>query len=185
MATNAGVEPCPFCQGWGFSRWQFKLPVTALHTSQRFLLSLCSSFWISLGACLCAFTGKAGAVCDDLSLIRSYEVIQEVLQNICWSHFLHLSVSLSLVVFAVHTWNMIVTWLVPVAGHGNKTKKKSQNTRLTPWNRAWENLFLLSHVESMHVKHTARYLKLCFQFILNSLRMFLLVFPLNTLSHNI
>lgn len=33
--------------------------------------------------CACAFTGKAGAVCVDLSLIRGDEVIEEVLQNIC------------------------------------------------------------------------------------------------------
>lgn len=25
MATNAGVEPCPFCQGTGFSRWWLQL----------------------------------------------------------------------------------------------------------------------------------------------------------------
>ncbi|XP_072224795.1 ras-related protein Rab-37-like isoform X2 [Leuresthes tenuis] len=34
MATNARVEPCPFCQGRGFSRWRLRLPALQ-HTAQN------------------------------------------------------------------------------------------------------------------------------------------------------
>lgn len=56
----------------------------ALHTLQRLPLLLCNSVCIYFGCLSVAFTEKAGAVGDDLSLIRSYEVIEEVLQIICY-----------------------------------------------------------------------------------------------------
>lgn len=123
MATNAWVEPCPFCQGTGFSRWQLQLPVAALHTLQRLLLFLWSSLCISC-VLFPAFSGNAGAVCDDLWLIRGYEVIEEVLQNICNTHVSVWWLLCFLLVVKICVWPV----LVPAAGHGNTRLLDYQNT---------------------------------------------------------
>lgn len=60
------------------------------------------SAYVSAGACVSSFVAqeRQGLFCDDLSLIRSYEVIEEVLQEHMWVT-LPASPPLSLSVFGV------------------------------------------------------------------------------------
>lgn len=91
MATNAGVEPCPFRQKQTIQQvaarccqWQpctrhrgFVICVSVQLLCYVFLFMsfFFFSFW---RACFRAFAGKAGSVSDDLSLIWSFRLIKEV-----------------------------------------------------------------------------------------------------------
>lgn len=70
MATNAGVEPCPFCQGCrGFSRWRLRLPVMALHIAKVAFVAVLLHLNF-LCQCLCFLTKGRACVCDYLKLWR-------------------------------------------------------------------------------------------------------------------